>query len=364
MKLYVDGKNEGGNNTTTGRVKGVKKTDASVFLRWQLTPSELDNMAKRAEGSMPYVLICVMKVSGDGTKSEDFMEVMRKPFKLKDLATYITFRSSGRHLIYAFTLDGQNTREFLMRDYCGGYPRILNIFRIDEGVGYEKLPCISGKWPKAFIEVDVDEESFATKPADFDLVNSWFSNSPKDECAFRKRRIIYFWLLFWLPIRLVLSLLGIVVLGLGLGIRVERRGLNPLSGKSPFKASSVFLTSADGKIQWWRPLFSPLVWLAGWFVGGISIAHTAAVFSICCYLVALFACLLLYAACLCGLDRYRDYIGRKKSQKIQDEILSLKRVPRISNADVVGIESLPPRKRSWRLWILGFKKRVCRPFAK
>ena len=367
-----------------------KSQNATVFIRWCLSAAEIKKARKLASRSMPYVLISVLAVKNDGNNRSDYCEESRKVVKLDAMATYVTMTSPGRHLIYAFLLDDEGEAS----DYSSVHRRYYNEVRYDcpifnylEQQGEFNIEeaindRIMRERPHVAIDVSVDERSFAKKSFDYDFVNSWFEYAPIDQCGFRKRRLlVYPLMLLWLPFRLPLSILAVAFFLIFLGCRkINWRAVNPFSGVSLRDINidinavdSAFLCNKSGKVQSWRLLFSPLVWMALYAMYFLFFRTRFAYYSsITIFIVFLvIAGLATFLLCMFGFASMREKMQRRQAQKqalkakelARDrcnslKVLSCKLVPK-----EVSLQSLPKERRTIYLRFINLKRRVCKPFS-
>jgi hypothetical protein len=244
--------------------------------------------------------------------------------------------------------------------------------------------------PNNFVDITIDERSFAKKPWDFEFVNSYCEYLPLDQCGFRKRRLaVYPLLAVWTPIReLICILLSAVMLFLGLR-KINWKVFNPF-GRTPFNylgcdtsfSNSIFIQNKKGEFEFWRTAFYPPV---------LSIVALIDVLQGHWVLIGLLIWipLFLFVACVIKLARMvYDWMFPIKSEidcnkliaeiqkqkairdaeeaKLREQalldklnVLNCKLVP-----DKIGLDTLPQGKQTIRLRFLDLKRKVCRPFAR
>lgn len=156
----------------------------NAFMSWCLSKDLLGKIKERVatKGEVAQLLVIV-------TKSGDFSEHLsvsrRKLVNLNDPMTMIDFRSSGENRVTAAVVFGDSEkdirRRFLSLD-CGFYKSTV---MGSEGTFIASY-YVTGS---GCVDVDVPEELFAKEPFDWDWVNRFFESKPRDQCAFRRRRL-------------------------------------------------------------------------------------------------------------------------------------------------------------------------------
>ena len=369
-----------------------KSENSVVFLRWCLSLKEIKIVSENSalEETEPYILLCVIAVKNEGKDRHDFLEESRKALPLKDMATYLSMLSPGRHLIYAFVVESENKA----KDFLAVHRRYDSYtqYRQDVFNFWSKLD--SEDWiydsnlrhnPYAAADIMVDERSFAKKPWDFQLVNSWCEYLPLDECGFKKRRwAVYPLIILCLPFRQFWGLVWILFY-LALGLRnIGWKAYNPLSALpiselSPQEWSSVFLVNKAGHPQPWRTAFFPPLLIGAYVffsLMGWSVAVSMAVAIITFIVVAsLVFRLLVYLdarfeseeyklkqarrAALKSAERDKRIEQRKAALKQELSVLSCRLVPQ-----EIGLQTLPKERQTIRLRFLDLKRKVCKPYAR
>ena len=173
-------------------------TSASIPMRWCLGR---DTLAKlQAKGALnPYLLLITVNAR---------LELVRHLVPIGQMMEYIDFRRPGPHkVLAAIVWNSQGDTKVLKKRIFGG--------KIVDEVGSHKFSkmnvldegelCINDSQYKsdhkfavcsldevAQIEVSVAEEFFAAPPPKFEQfwVNFWFENTPRDQCQFRRRRML------------------------------------------------------------------------------------------------------------------------------------------------------------------------------
>ena len=362
--------------------------NATVLVRWCLSAAEIRKARKIASKSIPAVLISVVSVKNDGSRSGDYREESRKIVDLDKMATYVTMTSPGRHHIcailfwdnddtYNFSKVSHRTRFGLVYERTVfDFHDVRNGFNLRDAFYLERIRDN----PYASIDVSVDERSFAKRPCDYQFVNSWFEYPPLDECAFRKRRyfMVYPFMLLWLPLRLPLSLMALAFFLIVLGCRnINWRALNPFSGvklcdmiSGIGPKDSAYISDKNGKAQPWRLMLCPLVWLI-WCSAYNAVRNAGFLhYSLVC-LTILISIVLSVAIIVLGkrwFDIARESLNRRMAQVEKQQIKARRKELNKLSCDLVpkevSLQSLPIERKTVYLRFIDLKRRVCRPFAR
>ncbi|MFA6525966.1 MAG: hypothetical protein WCT26_00945 [Candidatus Buchananbacteria bacterium] len=379
MQLYVDRK---------------ESENSVVMIRWCLSPKEIKQVSSQIgsnDGSEPYALICVSAVENEGKDAKDYLEVNRLAVPLKNMATYISMNRSGRHRIQVFVVPNEKYAKTFLEIAYQKYSQV----RYRETVYYRYTQVENDEFVDSslrtrintFIEVHVDERSFAKKPRDFNFINSWCEYLPFDQCSFRKRRWkVYPIVIAWSPIRTLLCAIFFPIL-LFLGYRgfnwkainpfSEHRLFNLFETRSPF--DSIFISDKDDKdIVLWRLLFFPPLW-AGLALLYVIFGLTNLLIAFCCIAGALLAAGLAYWLVRYVVKYEQSPEHYKNSQRRADqkaeekkrlEMLrqkalreELKELACEFVPEEIGLKTLPKDRQTVYLRFLDLKRKVCRPYS-
>ena len=148
----------------------------TVPLRWCITPDEVQHL-KQEKMLNPHLLL--VAIHGD-------WEVDRQLVPLSQMLTYVTFSRSGKNRLAACIVSNSESvkelkKRYLGKDEYGHYN--CNVF--EDGrlqVGYAQTG----------VTVQVAKEFFAKEPAAWERfwVNLWFETRQRDQCQFRRRRML------------------------------------------------------------------------------------------------------------------------------------------------------------------------------
>lgn len=248
-------------------VSETKVQDAVIPIRWCLNRQELEEL-KEHKAKNPHLLLVIV---------HDKKEVDRYLIPLNQMLAYIQFHKPGENqilatVVWSYTGDTSKLRKcFFEPDTSGAYEqKVLNY------EGENLLPDFncSRLRHQTEITVIVPAEFFAKEPPAWEKkwVNSWFETKPRDQCQYRRRRMVAYTiqppsvLLFIVFITIIRTLAASVLLFLG------KRGVDLKPIIHPFQyrsydvwddtKASVFLRNAKGRRQHWLIiLFSPLSFL-------------------------------------------------------------------------------------------------------
>lgn len=168
-------------------VSDTDVTTGNIAISWCVDQGLLDFLAS-SEVNDPQLVICISPEDHSSTRKE-----VRKIVPLKDMMTYLEFRSSGRNKIGAFVcISDKNTTKSLFSQKCNG--EFTTWFFDSSGENYAshfKNSDFSEGRLSEFIYVNVPEQSFAPEPSEWEKnwVNHLFNTKSPDQCDFRRRRL-------------------------------------------------------------------------------------------------------------------------------------------------------------------------------
>lgn len=367
----------------------------SVFASWCFLGDLAERIRARVEnGLVARLLVISGRVSEDGFVSRT---VERQLVDINDPMIAVNFRSHGKNRVLMTVVFGESERA-LREKYLS---KISSYCYSADIMSCGDLKFLS--WVNLLgsgcVEVDVPEELFAKKPWDWEWTNNFFDSPPRDQCAFRKRR------LFAYTIQPVLvagtfAILGVgavvswlfslcaVVLLLSVGMRGNYEPLwHPLRDKPSEVfdgvSNSVFASKIKGRslplLFVVSPLFlctSAIVWslwtrwpLAARISGGILICLAVILVSVT---IANIISEPLHTLDGKWRSAYRFRIAERQSrlrreqqalyaQKIVDEVEALKCTHALERTPDINRLSMTPK--NFRFYAKALKRKVCRGFA-
>lgn len=171
-------------------VESTESASPTIPVRWCVDRATLEEMQRRGVRH-PYVLLVVR--SEEQSRREQRMLV-----PMHELASYVSFVLPGKNTVYAIlvyppggTLDRRLTEKWLWSEFLsrslGDYN--TSLFNPVDG---SLLSYMTGGHAATSVTVSVPAELFAPKPPSWEKewVNLWFESAPKDQCAYRRRRVI------------------------------------------------------------------------------------------------------------------------------------------------------------------------------
>jgi len=159
------------NNNTAG--------NPTVALRWCLVPEDIVYLEDNNIFN-PHILLIVVN---------NKKEVDRQLLPVSDLMTYISFNHSGNNTVLATIVWHKDGLKKLRNYYIGkgkyGYENNFYNYSTDTLENTDSYGLDS-------LTVNISTDFFAPEPPEWEKswVNLWFENKPKDQCQFRKRRIL------------------------------------------------------------------------------------------------------------------------------------------------------------------------------
>lgn len=356
--------------------------NAIVPVRWCVERETLEVLRQKGV-KKPYVLIVV---------PSEFGEDDRWLAPLEQLVEYVQFQRSGKNYILAtivwikeddlpFNLD----RMFLWKK-SDKYKKHLVDFDYqsdDSDGGYKKinpeLRSIGDRLGFTRIEVVVPEQLFAKKAPEWEQrwVNLWYESKPKDQCQYRKRRVLAYTIqppaiLLWMMLK---TLFCVILAAFLLMFGMRGVSLKPLI--HPFrndagdvwrdvkKNGSVFLPELFGLTFYPAFTAAPIIVVPVFMLAWL-ISHS--------WLIGLFAVLIVFfAACILGATGLLVAIilesllmnKASKAEKTvkysqlygkEDDLL-------MCNGQIApNINALPKDKKTIHLRYMNFKARWCKPF--
>lgn len=199
----------------------LENSDAVVPIRWCLDARTVAKL-KAEEAYNPLILFSIWR---------DGREVGRKCALLEQGMEYIEFSAAGEHIIYAVIVWNQNyhaLRDVALNQW--GHTR-LHRYAEDGSMSFTTRD-MGGWWlgeradsrvgrlkDVGRLKVNVAEEFFAHEPSEREKkwVNFWWSSLPKDQCEYRRRRIVAYTvqpvvLTVWTPFIIVVRAIYALIL--------------------------------------------------------------------------------------------------------------------------------------------------------
>ncbi len=247
--------------------------DATIPVRWCLDRNELEKL-KEQEVKNPSLLLVVTTPSGN-----EWTEVDRYLIPLDQMLAYVQFHKPGKNRILAavvWRLDGDVSKLKELFFERSSYHRYEKNVLTYNGKSFQRDNC---QWEfiggETELEVVVPKELFAKEPPAWEKwwVNKFFETKPRDQCQYRRRRMIAYTIqppIVFLVVIFV-SICRILAAGALLFLGKRKVDLRPII--HPFlyhnsdvwrcTAASVFLRDAEGKRRHWLvTFFSPPVFPA------------------------------------------------------------------------------------------------------
>lgn len=369
--------------------ENTKLSSPVVAVRWCVDKVDLEYL-KEKRITNPFLVLIVArprKNEDPDLSSETIYDVVdSKVVPLDQAMEYLEFRGFGEHRVFGQLVWcryyekqklNQNRLDRFLENYHGHSLDYVFDKLIDEAHTSNQLEY-------GYADVSVPEGYFAKEPSAWEKwwVNFWHESKPKNQCQFRKRRILAYTVqpFVVIPCALIKSalLFGQVLWFVMLGARQIKYGafFHPFSytlsdwDVVPDEWTSVFSKNASGKNR--NDLFFMLVplvqvvpiicsWLLGGFVWGSVWAWFVG--------INLFIALVIFVESsvrLNGLfpketDAEKEARAEKQLELLYAEYLDMVCVGVPLKAD---ISALPSRRRTFYLKFQDFKRGVCLPFAK
>jgi hypothetical protein len=247
-------------------VSDRKVQDAVIPIRWCLSKKELKRLEECGAKNPHLLLITVYKNR----------EIDRYLIPLSQMLAYVQFRRPGKNRIFATVVwerygkVDKLKKSFLARGSRGFYMQGVLDY---EGNFFPSFDC-----PRLEQEVEmnvmVPNELFAKEPPAWEKwwVNLWFETKPRDQCQFRRRRMLAYSVQ---PLAILLFVIAITIfraLAAGALLLFGKRGVDFDAVMHPFKygsvdvwcdvKTSVFLENVKGESRPWSlVLFMPVFFL-------------------------------------------------------------------------------------------------------
>jgi hypothetical protein len=360
-------------------------TNGNAAVSWCVEPADLKQLSD-AKVFDPQVVIIVAPVENYSKKRE-----YRKVVPLKDLMTYLEFRSAGKNNIWAFiSFAGKKVThdEFLGKTSRGYITDLLS----SDGSGWSYIFLVQAdntrrpELNSETLSVMVPANAFAKQPPAWEQawVNHMFSDKPQDQCEYRRRRIFAYTLLpigmfFNMVIRTFLLFLSSLWLSRGMSLQsllhplrydlseatAVLRGGSWAISHLPEDDHALVLTPSYLLRKLWKAPLMPLVWIS------LLLCLRFHFFALVLFIVV---CIFLTAALIVflasgGAGKVWNVLSSLFSGKEKDELwyLDQEEVEAITCTPGMqprtSIGALPAKYRTVKLYFQDLKSRVCRPFS-
>lgn len=301
---------------------------------------------------------------GDGKKAE-----WRGRGKITDLVKYVTFLRPGKSRIFVIIPDQYYSR--FIRDWES---RSNGNWK-DEIVSYtESAPEIINDfyWRQTgkvgFIDVELPEDVFASEPPAWEKrwVNFFFSSPAKDQCDFRKRRLLAYSVQ---PVLILLMFIVRWIAFLGL-LSCGTRGLNARPLVHPNECIEGIWEEADD--PWimektrgtgFAPMGVMIMLAPGVIIGSIILGLLMSLPTWTAILVP-FAAIFFVIMVLGIIGSVGTYVERQ-SRVVSKDPKPIKEIEYLGCPQrIVTLRDLPKEKRSIKLRFTGLKSRICAPYRR
>lgn len=199
----------------------IADTDISagtIPVSWCVKPEHFPELIKQF-GNNPKVVLVIAPI-----KNYNISKEIRKMVPLRELMTYLEFKTPGQHRIWAFLVNQNNmyldkrSRGYIysvLNDDGNDWSAEFNIIGTDENGNNKYQPKAA-----ATLDVNIPFKAFAPEPPEWEKkwVNHFFDYKATDQCDFRRRRLFAYSiqpflillqiLAFKLPVTLLALLIG------------------------------------------------------------------------------------------------------------------------------------------------------------
>lgn len=385
------------------QIADLDATSGSIPVSWCLDEETINMMAKEKVAN-PQVVICVAPSNTEDKHSRyHSSKEYRKVVPLKDLMTFIEFRSAGPCKIWGFISfkkkKGEAQSTYLAKRDGDFASNILNydgdeyahwLLETETREAQESKKYASLSEP---LTVEVPSGVFAAEPKDWEKawVNHLFKDKVIDQCEFRRRRMFAygmqpFIMLGNLFVRFLMLLLGCLLLlknvslkyllhpltyTLGEGWEMFEKGSLVVFHQPEDEESSLKFPKPSYFIRscWLMPLM-PLFWLPvalllfkGWMTAAMIVALSFIGLAFCVMLVAVLTNYFKHAG-KPFVWAYEFLTREDPNQKLwymdQNEIGF---ITCAKDKKALTFKDLPAHHKTFRLRFQNLKSQVCKPFS-
>ena len=387
--------------------------NAITPLRWCVDKEVIEKL-KQCGIKNPHILLLIFHLGDAYTGDNDDLaydeywswrsDVERKLINLDKLIDYVQFQRSGKHRIIATIVGGNATiknRYLYKRFLWSSDDCYLSDLRLVDQRGRLDTRLIFGYMfniGNAEIDIVVPDELFANEPPEWEKkwVNLWYEGPAKDQCHYRKRRLLAYTIkpplaLMWYSFTLLVRYVAAAFL-LMCGMRyIDFRPLiHPISYYTDYIwwdvqwPDSVFIPKLKAANVNFYPAFSaaPIITVPIFALTAV-VSHSALIGAIAALGVAivpsLFALVFIALLALFGIGlesiaslalliikrKFTIFAIKGKEEKKSE-------THRYENDDLLicagnytpSINALPVNRRTVYLRYMNFKAKWCRPFAR
>lgn len=379
---------------------------SSVSVGWTVDPEVLFKVKEKEEkGLQSWMMLLVF----DKNKKRE----ERKIVPLRDCIAYLSLRSVGEARVFGQVLCGTKKdiyRTWLSQEGNDWEFDARHVKAMDtNGVPDNLVPMGYGfVGPEMVLNLQVPAEAFAPPPPEWESswVNYFFHTTPRDQCAYRRRRILAYTIqpalaLVFLVALAVIQLAGLLVTGAKpnldawRGIFWNRESAFSGNLNSKWEDGVGFITFP---VLWWGPAIAsallarwtwpetvamctlfdaPRSYVVAW--GALGAVAFPAMILAGLGIAVLLKKLVVYTQTEKTVERmkaalttvaspfvraWRAAVGLyHKLMMLQDEDIDVLSMP-WQQGGIYSIDDLPVNKRTIRLRFQDFKAKVCRPFAR
>lgn len=368
----------------------------SVPVRWCLSRDELNKLVETGEKA--YIFLLVVSCTGQDSETRYLIPVGQ-------MMEYINFYTPGEHKIFATVMwekykdkDINLRKRFLSRD-SDGYKR--GLYDYDEKILYGNNFNFCDFGVHKF-EVSVPKEVFAKEPPAWEKkwVNWFFENKPKDQCYFRRRRLLAYSIqpplvlvtFLELEIATLFIIGGLLLFGTrGIGFRkILHPFAEPFSSIRDETEGSVFgrkfvpkllpsIFLGSSVISWATckifgvQLLGKIGLLETVIMGGVAVGAVVVVtgFMYLSYYGIIKAIDKIRNAIAPGAEEKKEQkrllaeaIEKERSRKFRERIEAEYALLACNGNLSANMRTLPPEKRTIHLRYKDLKSRICKSFAR
>lgn len=368
------------------QVANTDVTNGNLAVAWCVDAEVLKELAEK-EIADPQVVIVVAP-----TENYHISKEYRKVVPLKDLMTYVEFKTAGPNKIWAYVSRlayAKSVRNNVLTKENGEF--CTNILDMD-GSTYttDQSPSDTELFYAAPVSVVVPQGVFAKEPAKWEKtwVNYWFRSKPQDQCDFRRRRLLAYTvqplaiLLDVLVVRTAMLLFSTLWLSRGMSLKFHAHPLRysvadtleAFQGGSwtiptlPEEADhrEPDLTASYLLRKLWKTPLMPVVMFPLWLIVHFHVIIWAA--AVLAVLLSIVGIALLFAS---GLvmewgKAFKEWQASRQEvispwYLEKDEMDAITCNPNMKTR--TSVSALPAKHRTIHLRFQDIKARVCRPFS-
>lgn len=372
-------------------------THGTVAVAWCVDAEIIKKLADQKVND-PQVVIVVAPTTNYHIRRE-----YRKVVPLKDLMTYLEFRSSGENRIWAFIYRAgkKQARDAYLTKAGGEFAHWVlngdgNDWSANFGSYYTKADgsqdyMYHPDMPAIPITVNVPAVAFAAEPAvwEKEWVNLFFHSKAADQCDFRRRRLFaygvqpiimlldmvarlsFFMIAFmWLSRGLTFKYFHFLRYGIDDTLELFKGGSWLIPTLPEDKHTELDITFSYVVRKLWKLPFLPPCLLAMWLI--FHFHHVMLALTVAAIVIAAFSFILLLTSTFVGLaalnfvEKFVNWRCKDKGEETpwyldEEEMESIICNPSFDKR--TSVSALPAKHRTLRLYYQDLKSRVCRPFS-